>query len=94
MSAGDRTVHRAVVAGEIGNFAGEEQRVLDRSSELLLSRVATQLDVAVGSTGQRIALPIVPVDRLQQALNLTFADIQKAGEGLHGLFGDEIFGAP
>ena len=53
-SAGDRAVNGAVVAGDVGVFAGEKERFLERSGENLLAAFAANSDIAVCAEGERI----------------------------------------
>jgi len=46
-AAGNRAVDGAVVAGDVGGFAGEEERVINRRAESLLAAFASGFHVAV-----------------------------------------------
>lgn len=48
-SAGNRSMHRAIVPADIGGLARKEQRALDRCAEGLLCTTASDLPIAVGS---------------------------------------------
>lgn len=70
MSAGDRSVHCAIVAGGVGRFACKEERVLERRSQHFLRAIRAYRAIAVRSPREGIALPVMKVCALQEPLKL------------------------
>src|SRR5919106_2849290 len=68
-TAADRAVHRAVAALGVGGLARKPECTLDRASELR-RRVGTAHEgVAVRTTREGVALPVVRPERLQLTLH-------------------------
>ena len=55
------SMNRPVMASNIGRFAREKQRILDRFCQFTLSTIGADGSVAVGTARIRVGLPIVKI---------------------------------
>ena len=78
MSAGDRAMNRAIVAGSVGGFPGEIKRARHWRAECPLATFATNFHVAVGALREGIGIPVVKIGCGELRLHFGFFDMQQA----------------